>query len=327
MGAHDRTAELLGAWALDGVESGEAAAIEEHLRECDACAAEAHRLRGAAGWLGAGDVRPAPPGLRDAVLGAAMRRRPPTLLRTLTRAYAAQVELLDEALGAVGADAWHLPDGRHGDVRGMVTHLTANDAMLTADLGGEVLSLPVGDVRAAWRRQADVLLARLTGLAAAPGGAAAGDLDRPVRLAARARPPLRPLRDALVQRAFETWTHREDLGRQVGGDVVVPPPAETRRIVGLAVAVLPDALRAAGLVRPGAGVQLVLRGPAEGEWVVPLGHTDPVSQVEVTVRGDAVAFTRLVAGRHPVPAFDADVTGPAAVARAFLDVAATLGCD
>jgi hypothetical protein len=74
-------------------------------------------------------------------------------------------------------------------------------------------------------------------------------------------------------------------------------------------------------------VELVLDGPGAGEWVVPLGHAGTVAQVEATVRGDAVAFTRLVAGRRPVPSFDAAVSGSAGVAARFLDVAATLGCD
>ena len=352
MNPHDATVELLGAWALDAVEDDEATAVEEHLRTCAACAAEARSLREAAGWLGVRDVRPPPATLRDTVLAEAMRRRPPDLMRTLTQAYAAQVELLDETLGAVRADDWAHPDDRHGDVRGLVAHLAANDAMLASDLGGEVLPPRGSDVRAAWRRQAAALLDRLAEVAelaemaemaemadvadvadvaevgaepdAATGSAA---LDVPVRLAARERPPVRPLRDALVQRAFETWTHRADLDAVVGGTAVTPPPAEIRRIVCLAVRVLPGALRETGLVRPGAGVRLLLDGPGEGEWVVPLGHAAAVSHVEATVRGDAVGFTRLVAGRRSVASFDPAVTGEAGVVGPFLEVAATLGCD
>ena len=133
--------------------------------------------------------------------------------------------------------------------------------------------------------------------------------------------------DALVQRAFETWTHRDDLAAVVGRDQPAPPPGDVRRIVDLSVRVLPDALRTAGLVRPGGGVRLVLGGSGAGEWLVPLGHPVPVARVEATVRADAVGYTRLVAGRRSVASLGADVTGAADVARSFLEVAATLGCD
>lgn len=323
MDPHEGVAELLGAWALDSVDGDEAAAVEAHLRTCAGCAHEAHGLREAAAWLGVQTVRPAPPGLRERVLAEALRRRPPALLRTLAQAYEAQVVLLDEVLGAVGPAAWEHPDPRHGDVRGLLAHLAGNDAMLAADLGGRVVTPSVDDVRATWRGQADLLLDRL----AAVGDEPAGALDQPVRLAARRGAPVRPLRDALVQRAFETWTHRDDVARAAGLAQATPQPAEVRRIVDLSVRVLPDALRTAGVVRPGSGVRLALEGPGEGEWVVPLGHSGPVSRVEATVRADAVGYTRLVAGRRSVVSLDPDVSGSAAVAGPFLEVASTLGCD
>jgi uncharacterized protein (TIGR03083 family) len=323
MDAHEGIAEQLGAWALDGLDDDEAAAVDAHLRTCAGCADEAHRLRDAAGWLGVEHVRPAPPGLRERVLAEAFRRRPPTLLRTLAQAYQAQVELLDEVLGSVGSDAWRHPDPRHGDVRGLLAHLAGNDAMLAADLGGRVVPPSQDDVRATWRGQAELLLDRLTVVGAEPVAA----LDQPVRLAARRGTPVRPLRDALVQRAFETWTHRDDVAAVVGLAQAAPPPAEVRRIVDLSVRVLPDALRTAGLVRPGGGVRLVLEGSGEGEWVVPLGHPGPVARIEATVRADAVGYTRLVAGRRSVASLGAEVAGSAAVAGPFLEVASTLGCD
>jgi uncharacterized protein (TIGR03083 family) len=194
--------------------------------------------------------------------------------------------------------------------------------MLAADLGGQVVApSPADDVRSTWRGQAGLLLDQLAVVGDEPVAA----LDQPVRLAARRGEPVRPLRDALVQRAFETWTHRDDLAAVVGRAQPAPPPADVRRIVDLSVRVLPDALRTAGLVRPGGGVRLVLDGPGEGEWVVPLGHPGPVARVEATVRADAVGYTRLVAGRRSLAALGADVSG--AVAGPFLEVASTLGCD
>ena len=56
-----------------------------------------------------------------------------------------------------------------------------------------------------------------------------------------------PLRAALVQRAFETWVHLED----VRSHAVTPSPEQVRRIVSLAVNLMPAALAAQGLRGPG----------------------------------------------------------------------------
>ncbi|MBO0870188.1 MAG: zf-HC2 domain-containing protein, partial [Micromonosporaceae bacterium] len=60
MDVHTEMLELLGAWALDACEAEESAAVEAHLAGCEMCAAEARRLRSAAGWLAA-DQPAAPP--------------------------------------------------------------------------------------------------------------------------------------------------------------------------------------------------------------------------------------------------------------------------
>lgn len=253
------------------------------------------------------------------MLEEAKRRRPPTLLRTLAQAYAAQVEQLDDMLASIEPHDWRHPDPRHGDVQGMLGHLADNDGRLTADIGGSLV--PSGlDVRTAWHRQSQLLLGRL---------AASGSLtlDRPVRLAARGESPIRPLREALIQRTFETWTHREDLASVVGRSHAPPPPDQIRRIVDLSVQVLPSALKAAGLVRRGDGVRLVLEGPGEGEWIVPLGHPEPVARIEATIRAEAVQYARLVAGRQDVRSLNPIITGASGIARPLLMIASTLGCD
>jgi anti-sigma factor RsiW len=78
MDAHTGIRDLLGAWALDACLAGEAVAVEAHLAECPSCASEAWRLRSAASWIGVAAARPAPAGLRQAVLEAARRQRRPS---------------------------------------------------------------------------------------------------------------------------------------------------------------------------------------------------------------------------------------------------------
>jgi uncharacterized protein (TIGR03083 family) len=313
MDVHDEVLDLIGAWALDACDPDEAAEVDAHLRGCVTCAAEARRLRSAAGWLAADRVLPAPPALRHRVLATAHAARPAALMRTLLGAYAGQAALLDRLLGAVRADDWARPDPRHETVGGVVAHLAGNDAMLAADLGLTVVPLPGGpaeEVHAAWREQSRVIV---EGLARRDDG-----LDRPVRLAHTGPPPVRPLRDALVQRAFETWIHLDDIGAAVGRGTTSPPPEQVRRIVDLAAALLPGALGDAEV----GTVRLVLEGTGGGEWTLPCGPGD-----DTTIYADAVEFTRLVANRRGPDSLSHSATGSPAVSTRVLHVAATLGCD
>jgi uncharacterized protein (TIGR03083 family) len=322
MDTHAEVRDLIGAWALAACDADEAAAVAAHLDECTACAAEGRRLRSAVDWLGAD--RAAPPALRGTVLSAARARRTPSVPRTLAGAYARQVAVLDDLLDGISPGDWLRPHHKHGTVGGVVAHLAGNDAMLGADLGLPVVPLPStpdgARLRAAWREQARLLV---DGLAAC-----AAPLDLPVRLASSGPPPRGPLRDALVQRAFETWTHHDDIAAAVGREPATPGPEQVRRIVDLAVRLLPGALAARGRSRPDRCARLALAGPAGGEWTVPLGGAGPVeAEPDVTIFADAVEFTRLVANRRTPQSLRHRVTGDEALAAAVLPIAATLGCD
>jgi Putative zinc-finger len=313
MDAHADFSDVLGAWALDGCGDTEAAAVRAHLGECADCAAQARRLRSAAGWLGTERVQPAPEELRRSVLAAARARRPPMARVTLANAYADQVALLDAALARMSPSDWRRVDARHGDVRGVLGHLADNDALIAAELGLPAVPRPAtGDgpaLRVAWRTQADAMLA----------GVAEADLDRTVRLAGTGRRPVRTLRDALVQRAFETWTHRDD----IGAISTIAPPGQVHRIVELAVALLPAALRVSEPARADRAWRLVLHGSGGGDWTVPAG----AARVEVTVGADAADFARLAANRRSPRTMPHTVTGDHSLAEAILRAAATLGCD
>ncbi len=304
--------ELLGAWALDAVDGIEAATIQAHLRQCPECAASAERLRSAAGWLGAEYVSAPPPRMRSSILDEARRRRPPVELRTLIEAYARQVRLLDETLRGLSDADWRRPDPRHGDLDGLVRHLTRNDAALAADLALPVITNTV-PVYKAWREQADVLLHQV------PKDA---DLGRTVRLAARTGDCRGTLRDAMIQRAFETWIHLDDIHISAGAAPSNPPPEHVHRIVTLAAGLLPAAMQpsapADAIPRQGR-TSLRLTGMAGGEWTLPVG--------DLTIRTDATDFARLVANRQSPETLAYTVVGDRELARRVLAVAATLGCD
>lgn len=306
-------ADLLGAWALDVCGDDEAATVEAHLGQCDECASEAARLHAAAGWLGVERVIAPPPALRQSVLDEARRRRAPVAVRTLVEAYSAAAALLHDALGRLGHADWRRPDRRHGDVAGMIRHLTTNDAVLASDL--DLRRVPrdgEGSVHEAWRLQSEILLRGL--------GSGATDLNRRVTLAGKGGGRPGSLRDALVQRAFETWIHLED----VRCASVPPSPERVRRIVALAVGLLPRALAAQGLQWPGK-FALHLTGIGSGEWSFPLGGPDSGGATAVTM--EALEFTRLVAGRHTAESVNAAVEGDNRVALQVLRIASTLGCD
>jgi hypothetical protein len=320
MNAHAEVSELLGAWALDACDDDEQVSVEEHLLDCAECAVQARRLRAAASWLSVDRVQPVPVPLRQATLARAFAVRPPVMVETLVEAYAGQVANLARLLDSFSPDDWRRAESRHGDVAGVMNHLADNDGMLAADIG---LLVPIAADDAPtgrrWRGQADLLIQALS---------AESDLDRPVRMAGRGEPVRRPLRDALVQRAFETWIHFDDVAGAVGRPAHVPSPDQVRRIVDLAARLLPAALAAQGVLVGDRTGRVVLTGPGGGEWTFPLGGSAAVgAPLAFVATADAVEFARLVANRRAPESLLYDVTGDSSLAARVLRVAATLGCD
>jgi uncharacterized protein (TIGR03083 family) len=140
----------------------------------------------------------------------------------------------------------------------------------------------------------------------------------------------RPLREALTQRAFETWIHADDVRTALRLPAESPPPEQVARIVDFALRLLPAAMDAAGSGHPHRAIRLVLTGPGGGERQVALSAVRPAAPaggVVAEVTMPAERFCRLLAGRVPVVEAGAQTRGdPAAVAH-FLAVAVTMGCD
>ncbi|MEU4690939.1 zf-HC2 domain-containing protein [Actinoplanes sp. NPDC023714] len=174
--------------------------------------------------------------------------------------------------------------------------------------------IPVGggasDVRKEWRTQAGAIIAALS-------HADAGLLGREVRLAGR-RALRRPMREAMIQRGFETWIHAEDVRAVLDLPPQRPNGRQTADIVGFALALLPAAMRAAG--HRGA-VHLSLTGEGGRDHLVGEG----VAVAEVSMPADR--FCRLLAGRLQPEVAGAAVSGDAAAANGLLTVASTMGCE
>ncbi|MGW4648894.1 zf-HC2 domain-containing protein [Kitasatospora sp. NPDC004289] len=328
---HEEYRSLLGAWALEACPRREAAEVGRHLAGCPECAEEAARLREAAGRLAAEDPLEPSETLRQQVLDWCLARRAPELpVPAWAAPYAAETAKLDALLRDLGPQEWQevaeLP--WHGGVEHwrpaeVLAHLTAVDGYLAPALGlpdpvprAEPPRVPaqrspaaavlerterllaarpareVVAVRARWREQGHALV---RAAALRPRGSAAVDFGF-ARL---------PLRDAFVDRAFETWVHGEDVARAV--DYPYPPPLarHLRLMVDLAARMLPLALAAANPPdgppqggRPGRVVRLVIDGPAAGEWLVPLDGTAPEGPPVAELVLDGLEFCSLAAAHR-----------------------------
>ncbi|MFI6923495.1 maleylpyruvate isomerase family mycothiol-dependent enzyme [Nonomuraea spiralis] len=255
-----------------------------------------------------------PPTLREAVLSGARRRRAPAALgvASVTVPYAEQVALMDDLLAELSLPQWDAPIARHGTVRDLVGHLAANDATVAAFMG-----LPgAGTAREhrRWRDQAGSLLERVS---------RAGEVLLGVEVAlAGVRPARAPLRQAMIQRTFETWTHADDIRAATGRPPAPPRDEHVHLIAEFGLALLPRALKGA---RRDVSVTVVLTGPGGGTWTVPLSRA--AGRVAALVSADAVGFCRLLAGRRPPDTFPYAAEGDPALARDLIHAAATLGCD
>ena len=302
--------DLLEAYAFGDCSSPD---VGPHVADCDKCAELVEVARKSAGWLAVSQLAPPPAGLRERVLTAARSVRAPVSTSAVL-AYVSQAAEMGALLDSLTPAPWRAPtvDGRR--VRDLVLHLAGNDGNVLADLGTPVAA--TGDARRTWRDRSDGLL-RI------------GDtlLAHPVRLAGKV-PIRRPLREALTQRAFETWIHQDDIHAAIALPPVVPEPAHLARILGFGLALLPGAMDAAGRGRPGTSVRLVLTGPGGDQHLMALsargpGDSPPVAEVEMP----ADRFGRLLAGRVEVTGSVAVITGDRPAALDLLAVAATMGCE
>ncbi|HEY7136005.1 MAG TPA: maleylpyruvate isomerase family mycothiol-dependent enzyme [Acidimicrobiia bacterium] len=276
----DATArELLGAYALDACDDGEAAAVEAFLERDGEAAGEALRLRETAAWLGATAALAPAPGLRETLLGRARRMRPspaeggddPAL-----RLFRAQTDRFEALLDELTPDQLDVVTFNGLTVRELVIHMAAMESAFAASVGSPTVDdvdavaieprtyemidrfrdRPVADARELWRRSVDALAAWAEhghGRVAVPGVPGL-DLSR---------------HSMLVTRAFETWTHDDDVRRALGRPLVVPPPEHLRLMADVSTRGLPLGLLALDRVREGRRAIVRLTGEGGGVWTVP----------------------------------------------------------
>lgn len=290
---HHVLTSLLGAWALAACSPEEAAAVEEHLGGCDACAEEALRLREAVGLLQRPETLDLDPALRTRVLEGCLERRPPRIpVPEWATPYDAETARLDALLQDIGDAEWHAPvrlrwfeaDGaasRRTTVAGVLAHLLTVDGLVAVALGladplGEITAAapapaarteaywrashypPTRAVRAPWREQSHDIV-RTVAFTGSTGGSGGGAGRMPISYGDFEL----PLHDAMLDRAFECWVHAEDIADAVDYPYEPPSARHLNLMIDLAARMLPGVLaerRRAGPAAPGTRPQLVAAG-------------------------------------------------------------------
>jgi uncharacterized protein (TIGR03083 family) len=282
-----------------------------------------------------------PPALRARVLAAARSARaggralPAVPAIPPAEAFSRATDAFAGLLAALDDRQWGVPVLRDLDVQGLVGHLTGVEDDVRRALAGDPdvagadhvastqpaalrqAGLPPERTRRAWREAVDATLADVAG---------EGDVDRVVALH-RVRLPLGAL---LVVRAFELWTHENDIRRAVGLAATVPDPATLQLMTRLAVRMLPHGVARVADGAVPVDLHLVLTGPGGGTWDVALGDRAddvPGEVPEVAIVADAVGFCRLVADRIAPDELAPHLRGAVEHAPRVLAGAAALALD
>ncbi len=242
---------------------------------------------------------------------------------------------LDALLGELSPDEWRAPAIRGLDVQQVVGHLIAVETAFAQAVEGSAQPAEgdhIESTQYAALAQAgrDPAVTRLEW---------AGAVATTTALVTDGRDQAGPVRmhritfglDAfLVVRAFELWTHDEDIRRATGRPVADPDGPVLSRMTDLATMLLPAGVALTG----GTGndtVRLVLTGPGGGTWDVGLqggvNRAEPGRAFQAQVTLDAAAFCRVVANRSSLEESAPVLGGGQAPVRILFAGAAALALD
>jgi uncharacterized protein (TIGR03083 family) len=234
-----------------------------------------------------------------------------------------QVVALDAALDGIPDAAWDTMTDAAWTVHELLAHLVTVEEYLGSVLGLWTYDAPDG-TEADHRAMTELAIAQRV-------------LDAPATTIAEWRARVRQLFDAVgdgskvpatvsfhglvmsprnvfVTRAFEVWTHHDDILRALGRPLTVPPSADVRLMSSLAVRSTPLGLALAGRDHGDRTVRVVLTGDGGGTWVIGYG-TNPPAEPDTTFIVDAIEFCRMAAHRLSIDALAIDVDGD----RSFAD--------
>ena len=333
----------LAAYALDAHDAEDADVIAAHLDASPHAGRLARDLRSAAGEFAAAvvdQVTPSPE-LRSRVLDEARRRRPPVTVPAgsspidVHRVEMGRAILLFRDLTV---DDWARPvdppelDG--WTVHDVVVHLVANESLLAAQLGVPVSGIPEtatdNEGRTAQAQARHLDRSPAVAVAELEAAAEAAATEVAVRGEARLDEPIEwwgrriATRMAMLVRAFETWTHADDIRRATGVDMVDPPPGSLLTMAHAACGLVPRTLAARGGHRPGRLVRFRFTDLDDAAWDVDLGAVDGVrpasdEAVDAEIITTAAAICRGISARLDTRELAYDVVGDELLARDIVD--------
>ena len=166
-------------------------------------------------------------------------------------------------------------------VHDVVVHLVANQSLLADRLGVPVPGIPEtatdNEGRTAQARDRHAGRPPAFAVAELEAAAEATDAELAVRGEARLDEPIDwwgwrlPTRLAALVRAFETWTHTDDIRRAIGAHVVDPPPASLLTMAHAACGLVPTMLAVRGTYQAGRLARFRFTDLGGAAWDVDLG--------------------------------------------------------
>ncbi|WP_327296969.1 MULTISPECIES: zf-HC2 domain-containing protein [unclassified Streptomyces] len=337
--SHKVLKSLLGAWALSACSPEETEGVEDHLTDCAPCADEALRLRDAVALLHTERNLDLDPLLRGRVLQGCLGRRPARIpVPEWAAPYDAETARLDALLNDFGDAEWHAPlrlkwfedehaTSRRTTVAGVIGHLLTVDGLVSTALGlddgldGILGSEPPLSPTERSERYWRALTAPPNRTIREPWREQSHTLIRTVSFAGQDVPQISvpygefslPLRDSLLDRAFECWVHAGDIAEAVDYPYDPPTSAHLNLMIDLAARMLPVTLagrRRSGLAntrpsgpvpegRPGRSLRLEIEGAGGGDWYISLDSPAVKGSPDHAVAHvalDGGEFCRLAAG-------------------------------
>lgn len=311
----------LAVFALDAHEVEDAAAIVAHVDASPHIARLEQDLRSAAGEFAAAivdDVAP-PPGLRARVLATASGRRQPAV--TVAGASPIDVHRVELAraillLRDLTADDWvgavDPVEFAGWTVHDVVVHLMANASLFAHQLGVPVPGIPEtaldNERRTAQARARHAGRPPTSVVAELEAAAEAIDTEVTRRGEARLDEPVdwwggrAATRVALVVRAFEAWTHADDIRRAVGAAMVSPPPSSLLTMTHTGCGLVPMMLAVRDVSHPGRLVRFRFRDLEDVAWDVDLGTIGGLrpagdGTIDAEIITDSTAACRVMSAR------------------------------
>ena len=272
-----------------------------------------------------------PSSSRAAMLATALAGRPATLPAAAPGSAAGLLvevsDALDADLATLDEPLWLTPVIFDWSVQDTVAHLSAVHEVLCARLNGT-------DVGAVTSDELDAATNRLLTISRREAPEVTRERFRAA--VCRLRHGLEvcdteinwlglvaPAETIIVDRAFETWVHANDIRRATNRASLDPSGEHLKVLCDLAIELLPMALIVSGYHHD-AVVAVNLSGPGGGSWVMPLG-IGAASGREFTFNASARELCLLMGNRIDPADFAFTVRGPyvdaAAIARDLVDTA------